>query len=213
MATVIQLLRKQLSAPRITLFDPRNHAAAALAKFLSEKLPLVQIYHGEFGDLAQQMDVLVVPTNNVGAMAKEYADYFGDPVLESRLKSMIRSRYSGKFLLGQAVLIATSSPLFPHIICTPFVRSDGVRGNEPTNAYVATRAILDLWRFGRYRRRVIRRLVKSIAMPVLAPDVGTFSLDVAAKEQMRALEETYAAYIETQRRHPYLSLVPDLHKA
>ncbi|OGL62532.1 hypothetical protein A3C09_00085 [Candidatus Uhrbacteria bacterium RIFCSPHIGHO2_02_FULL_47_44] len=212
MATIIQLFAKRLNPPRIMLFDHRNTASSAWSKHIGQKLPLVHVYHGEFGDLARDTDAIVVPTNNAGVMAKEFVDYFGDPVLERRLKSMIRSRFSDKLLLGQAVLVETSSQQFPYVICTPFVRSDGVRGNEPTNAYVATRAIMDLWRFGLYRRRIIRRLLKSIAMPFLAPDTGTFSMDTVAKEQLRALEETYSAYSETQRRHPYLSLVPDISK-
>ncbi|MCX6714599.1 MAG: hypothetical protein NTX72_02190 [Candidatus Uhrbacteria bacterium] len=213
MATIIQLFVKQLIPPRIKLFDVRDATSAAWGKHLGQKLPLVHVYHGEFGDLARDMDAIVVPTNSVGSLAKEFVDYFGDPILERRLRSIVRSRYSGKLLMGQAVLIATNSPQFPYLICTPFVRSDGICGNEPTNAYVIMRAILELWRYGRYKRRVVRRLVKSIAVPFLAPETGMFPFDMIAKEQLRALSEFYTTCSESQRRHAHLSLVPDLGKA
>lgn len=213
MATIIQLFAKQLSPPMIKLFDQRDPTTSAWSKYLDQKLPFVHVYHGEFGDLAQEMDAMVVSTSSTGSIPKEFVDYFGDPILERRLRSIIRSRCSGKLLIGQAVLIATNNRQFPYLICTPFVRSDGIHGNEPTNAYVATRAILELWRFGRHKRRVIRRLVKSIAIPFFSPETRGFSLDMVAREQMRALEEFFAVCTASQRRHPHLSLVPDLSKA
>jgi len=208
----MKLFTKHQVPPQITLFESRDSVPSLWDKHLGQRLPQVHIYHGEFGDLAYTADAIVVPVNSVGEIPKEYSNYFGDPVFERRLLAAIRNKHSGKLLMGRAVMVATESEQFPYVICTPIARTDSVCGNEPTNAYVAMRSILEFWRYGFHKRRIVRRLVKSIVIPILAPDKGAFSLDTVVKEQLRALQENLEAWSETQRRFRHLSLVPDLNK-
>ncbi len=208
----IKHFTKRLVPPEVTLFESRDSVPSFWDKHVGQKLPQVHIYHGGFGDLAYTTDAIVVPVSSAGVIPGDYAGYFSNPALEQRLQTVIRNRHSGKLLLGRVVMIATQKEQFPYLICTPVVRADGVFGNEPTNAYVAMRGILEFWRFGLHKRQSVRRLVKSIAIPILSPEPGMFSLDTLVKEQLRALQENLDAWSGVQRRFRHLSLVPDLKK-
>lgn len=212
MTSDIKLFTKPLIPPNITLFESRDSVPSFWDKHLGPRLSQVHIYHGEFGELAYGTDAIVVPISGAGVLPREYVDYFGDPILEQRLRSIVRNKHGGKIPMGHTVIVATQNEQFPYLICTPIVRTDGVFGTEPTNAYVAMRSILEFWRFGRHKRRIVRRFVKSIAIPILAPGSGVFSLDTVVKEQLRALQENLEAWSEAQRRFRHLSLVPDLKK-
>lgn len=212
MTSSIKFFTKRLVPPEITLFESRDSVPSFWDKHLGQRLPQVHIYHGEFGDLAYDTDAIVIPITSAGVIPREYSGYLGDPVLEQRLQTIIRKKYYGKLLVGRVVMIATQREQFPYLICTPIVRADGVCGNEPTNAYVAMRGILEFWRFGRHNRRIVRRLVRSIAIPIFAPDVGSFTTDMVVKEQLRALQENFEAWSEVQRRFRHLTLVTDLKK-
>jgi hypothetical protein len=212
MTADIKLFTKRLVPPEITLFESRDSVPSFWDKHVGQRLPQVHIYHGGFGDLAYTADAIVVPVSSTGVIPSDYAGYFGNPALEQCLQTVIRNKHSGKLLLGRVVIIATEMEQFPYLICTPIVRADGVCGNEPTNAYVAMRGVLEFWRYGFHKHRVVRRLVKSIVIPILAPTPGLFSMDTVVKEQLKALQENLDAWSEVQRRFRHLSLVPDLKK-
>lgn len=213
MTSGIKFFTKRLVPPQITLFESRDSVPSFWDKHIGQRFPQVHIYHGEFGDLAYDTDAIVVPVTSAGVIPREYSGYLSNPDLEQRLQTVIRKKYFGKLLMGRVVMIATQREQFPYLICTPIVRADGVCGNEPTNAYVAMHGILEFWRFGRYNRRIVRQLVRSIAIPILTPEVRSLTTDMVVKEQLRALQENFETWSEIQRRFRHLSLVPDLKKS
>lgn len=213
MGTITKLFTKGFKPPHITLFEERESVTYVWEKYQRRTFPYVHIYHGDVWDYASSLDALVVPLNSSGQIPEVYLRYFNNPALEQRLRSAIRNKHEGKLMMGRAVLIATDNQEFPYIICTPISRPDIVRGNEPTNAYVATRAILDLWRFGRFQRRSVRNFVGSIGMSMLVPDSAVYSKDTVAKEQMKAIEESLSIWVSALSRSPHLRIVPDLSKS
>lgn len=207
MGTITELFPQSTARPHVTLIEPREHKTSLWDKYLGQSGLPVHSYHGEFGDFATQKDVLVIPIGNDGCVPKACVRYFGDPKLEQRFRAVVRDKYDSKLCLGQAVFVASNSPLFPYLIFVPIARSDGMVGNEPTNAYVAMRAVLDVWRFAMYKRKLVRHLVKTLLVPILVPESGVFSLDTVVREQFRALKECFVALSVPRRQAPYLQLV------
>lgn len=207
METITELFPRTMPRPHITLIESREHKTSLWDKYIAQNNLPVYSYHGEFGDF--EKDALVIPIGSDGCIPKVYVRYFGDPKLEQRFRAVVRDKHDGKLLLGQAAFIASNDSFFPYLIFVPIQRVDGVVGNEPTNAYMTMRAVLDVWRFGIYKRKPVRHLVKTMLIPILAPESGSFSLDTVVREQFRALAECFAALSIPRRQTPLLQLVTD----
>lgn len=200
MGTITQLFARSQNPPRIVLFGLRDDLVSAWTQLLDpRKFPWVHIYHGEFGDLANQVDAIVVPTNSLGIMESVYSGYFGD-VLENKLRARVRRLYHGKMLVGHAAMVSTKNRFFPHVICTTNVPISLVPGKESANAYLATRAVFDLWRFGRCDRRQIRRSIKAIAIPGFGLSDGRVSAVACANQQFKALQDAFSPFVRLETK-------------
>lgn len=200
MGSVTRLYVRHLNPPRIVLCDLRDDLVSAWTQQLDPgKTPWINIYHGEFGDLASEVDAIVIPITCAGIMGRVFVECFGE-ALQKKLLARIRRKYHGKMSVGQAVILSTQSRFFPYIICTPIVQVTMVPGKETTTAYLATRAVFDLWQLGRFERRLIRRMIKSIALPGLGMSTDQISVDACAKQQFKASKEAFS-FLRDANKH------------
>lgn len=200
MGSVTQLHVRCPNPPQVILFGLQDDLVSAWTQLLDpEKFPWIRIYRGEFGDLAGEVDAIVIPTNSLGIMDSVFANYFGG-AFQNKLQEKIQRKHRGKFFVGQTTMLSTQSRLFPHVISASIVPVSVDPGKETSTPYLSTRAIFELWRFGRFERRVIRRLVKTIAIPGLGMNAGQISADACARQQFKVLREMFCLPHDTQKR-------------
>lgn len=150
----------------------------------------VNIEHRSIFDVP--CDALVSPANSFGymnggidfAISKQLGWH-----LEKRLQAIIRSRYHGELLVGQAEIIETDHPDFPFLIAAPTMRTPMTVARTP-NVYLAMKAILLLLEHGQFPGGTpVKEKVKSIAIPGLGTGVGQMPLMDCARQMRIAWED------------------------
>lgn len=209
MGSLTQLHLRSPNPPRLVLCDERGELVSVWTQlFDALKSPQINIYRGEFGDLAREIDAIVIPMNSHGIMEVPYLCYFGE-ALQKRIQAKVRRQFQGKMLVGKAFMVSTHNKFFPYAICVPNAPVSLLPGKETASAYLSTRAIFDLWRFGRLDRKLIRRFVKTIAIPGLGMSDGQNAASVCARQQFRAFQDSFSLSHDTPRRS--LSILDRLH--
>lgn len=132
-------------------------------------------------------DALVSPANSYGYMNGGIDFAISKTLgwhLEKRLQALIREKYYGELLVGQAEIIATDREAFPYLIAAPTMRHPRTIHGTP-NVYLAMRAILLLGRYGRLADGTpVSERVTSIAIPGLGTGIGQV-LPIDCARQMR----------------------------
>eukprot|EP00105_Crassostrea_gigas_P018001 XP_011435986.1 PREDICTED: uncharacterized protein LOC105334291 isoform X1 [Crassostrea gigas] len=165
----------------------------------------VQISNGDLFESAPAADAIVCPVNSFGFMDEginmAYSKYFGGQMQE-RLQHVIRKKYRGEILVGQAVIIAAYSwhtqpseedlqgfneglPI-NYLIAAPTMRIP--QGVENTvNAYLAFRAVILAVR-EHNKRNYGSRKIRSVLCPGLGTDIGLMDHDQCANQMCLAYE-------------------------
>ena len=200
MGSLTQLYLRCRNPPRLVLCDTRGDLVSMWTQLFDPlKSPQIHIYRGEFGDLVNEVDAIVIPVNSLGVMEEPYLGYFGE-ALQKKICAKVRRQFKNKMMVGKAVFVSTQNAFFPYAICVTNVPVSLVPGKENATSYLASRAVFDLWRFGRLDRKLIRRFVKSIVVPGLGLSEGQNSANVCARQQFKAHQDTFSLLRDAPKR-------------
>lgn len=150
----------------------------------------VNITHGSIFD--ESHDAIVSPANSHGymnggidfAISKNLGWH-----IEKRLQEVIRSKYYGELLVGQAEMVETDHAQYPYLISAPTMRTPMTIFRTP-NVYLAMKAILILAEYGTFSDGTpVKEKVKSIAIPGLGTGVGQVSALDCARHMRIAWED------------------------
>lgn len=158
-------------------------------------------FEGTCGDLfSYDADAVVSPANSFGFMDGN-ADYFisqrlGWDVMQ-RLQAEIRGYYDGELLVGQAVAIATSDPVFRYVISAPTMTVPIII--EDYNAiYLAARAAV---------RKALALNLDSLIFTGMGTGCGQVPYKIAAHMMAEGIRDALnpptfpASWGEAQQRH------------
>jgi O-acetyl-ADP-ribose deacetylase (regulator of RNase III) len=157
-------------------------------------LPNVEIYNGSILDLS--VDAVVSPANSFGFMDGGidllYSHRFGWH-LQERLQKLIREKYHGELLIGQAEIVETDNPQIPFVISAPTMRVPMIL-KDSVNPYLAARAVFLLIKHGSffngsYKNEPVSKFVQSVAFSGLATGVGRIGFNTCARQMQKAVEE------------------------
>jgi O-acetyl-ADP-ribose deacetylase (regulator of RNase III) len=137
-------------------------------------------------------DAIVSPANSFGfmnggidfAISKNLGWH-----IEKKLQKIIRERYFGELLVGQATIVETDHTLFPYLISSPTMRTPMTIHRSP-NVYLCMKAILTLLKYGKFEDGTpIYEKVKTVAMSGLGTGVGQVPPLVCARQMRIAWED------------------------
>jgi len=190
-------------------------AALALAwEAACGDLPGVTVHRGSIFDVA--CDAVVSPANSFGFMDGGidalYVERFGEGV-QSRVRRQILDRHGGELLVGSAEIVETGAAATPFLIAAPTMRVPMVLPHDSINPYLATRAVLRVWRQGQLPAGdPVGERVRSVAFPGMGTGVGRLPPELCARQMRTALEEHLApgafrfptSWAEASERHQLL---------
>ncbi len=137
-------------------------------------------------------DAIVSPANSFGFMNGGIDFVISKNLgwhIEKKLQKVIREKYFGELLVGQAEIIATDHTLFPYLISAPTMRTPMTIHRTP-NVYLCMKAILNLVKYGKFEDGTpIHQKVKSIALSGLGTGVGQVAPLVCARQMRIAWED------------------------
>jgi O-acetyl-ADP-ribose deacetylase (regulator of RNase III) len=186
------ILRQRIKANlylKIHLIDINPELCSAW-KTVFEEIPQIEIHHQSIFDFS--FDALVSPANSYGYM-NGGIDFLISKTLgwhiEKRLQEIIRARYYGELLVGQAEIVETDREQYPFLIAAPTMRHPMTIRNTP-NVYLAMKAILILLRDGRFPDgALVSEKVKSVAIPGLGTGIGQVPAIDCARQMRMAWED------------------------
>jgi len=173
----------------ILLVDTNSEITDAWQKVFAD-VPQVAVHHGSIFD--HPADALVSPANSFGymnggidfAISKHLGWH-----LEKELQKIIREKYYGELLVGQAEIIETGHELFRYLIAAPTMRTPMTITRGP-NVYQSMKAVLLLLQYGKLRTdEPVKSRVNSIAIPGLGTGVGQVRPLVCARQMRLAWED------------------------
>lgn len=190
-----------------------NDAVVAAWRTYFDKIPNVTVTHGSVFEV--RCDALVSPANSFGFMDggidMAISQYFGWEVQE-QLQKLIRRKYHGELLVGQAEIVPTYHVRIPYVIAAPTMRVPTILGHDTVNIYLATRAVLLLVQNGvLVDETPVREVVTRVAIPGMGTGVGKVPPDVCARQMKQAVDEflngscTFpTSWYDAERRHQLL---------
>ena len=153
-------------------------------------VPQVTIRHGSIFDVPA--DALVSPANSFGYMNGGIDFAISKTLgwhLEKDLQHVIREKYYGELLVGQAEILSTGHAQFPYLIAAPTMRTPMTITRGP-NVYHSMRALLLLLEHGRLPDgRPVQEVVRTVAIPGLGTGVGQVRPLVCARQMRLAWED------------------------
>lgn len=153
----------------------------------------VEVHRGSVLDVDAQ--AVVSPANSFGWMRggidAVYARTF--PAIEQHVRSAVLAYHGGELPVGQALIVPTEAPSPAWLISAPTMREPGeVLPPDTVHPYLAARAVFNLWRHGRLEDdRLVRRVVRTIALPGLGTGVGGVPPENCARQVMAAWDEVF----------------------
>ncbi|MEL6133360.1 MAG: macro domain-containing protein [Bacteroidota bacterium] len=145
-------------------------------------------------------DALISPANSFGYMngGIDFAisKYLGWHI-EKELQQIIREKYYGELLVGQAEILPTSHPDFPYLISAPTMRTPMTIVRTP-NVYLAMKAILTLIAYGKMRDGTpVNTHIQTVAIPGLGTGIGQVKPLDCARQMRIAWEDVQNRKFET----------------
>ncbi|MEG3861059.1 macro domain-containing protein [Microcoleus sp. herbarium12] len=159
-------------------------------------------------------DAIVSPTNSFGFMDcgldLEIKEYFGE-IVQERLQKLIQTRHYGELLVGTAEVVDTDHDAIPYLIAAPTMRVTTVLP-ETVNVYLATRAVLNLVKFGTVPDGTpVKHIIETIAIPWLGTGTGEVPPELYANQMKVALQDILLSqykfpesWQEAQKNHELL---------
>jgi len=173
----------------LNLVDTNEEVIAAWHQVFAD-VPQVTVRHGSIFD--HPADALVSPANSFGYMngGLDFAisKHLGWH-LEKDLQRIIREKYYGELLIGQAEILPTGHAQFPYLIAAPTMRTPMTITRGP-NVYQAMKAILVLLRYGKISDgKPVSNKVQTISIPGLGTGIGQVRPLVCARQMRLAWED------------------------
>jgi len=173
----------------LNLVDTNPEVIAAWQQVFAD-VPQVTVRHGSIFD--HPADALVSPANSFGYMngGLDFAisKHLGWH-LEKDLQQIIRDKYYGELLIGQAEILPTGNAQFPYLIAAPTMRTPMTITRGP-NVYQAMKAILVLLRYGKMANgELVSAKVQRVAIPGLGTGIGQVRPLVCARQMRLAWED------------------------
>ncbi|KAA9332305.1 phage tail protein [Hymenobacter busanensis] len=182
----------------LNLIDTNSEITDAWSLVFAD-VPQVSVCHGSIFE--HPADAIVSPANSFGfmnggidfAISKHLGWH-----LEKDLQRVIREKYYGELLVGQAEIIETGSPLFPYLIAAPTMRTPMTITRGP-NVYQAMKALLLLLRYGKLSTgEAVGDKVQNVAIPGLGTGVGQVRPLVCARQMRIAWEDVMEEKFATE---------------
>lgn len=182
----------------LTLIDINPEVADAWEQVFAD-VPQVSVRHGSIFDYPA--DAIVSPANSFGymnggidfAISKHLGWH-----LEKALQRLIREKYYGELLVGQAEILATGSPQFPYLIAAPTMRTPMTITRGP-NVYQSMKAVLVLLPYGKLATgEAVGERVQRVAIPGLGTGVGQVRPLVCARQMRLAWEDVMHEQFATE---------------
>lgn len=181
--------------------------------FIDTNEKVVQAWEKVFGDLSNitikhdsifnhPCDAIVSPANSFGfmnggidfAISKNLGWH-----IEKKLQKVIREKYYGELLVGQAEVIETENPNFLYLISAPTMRTPMTILRSP-NVYLAMKAILILLKYGKMPNGdLVKDTIQSIAIPGLGTGVGQMPPIISARSMRIAWEDVMNEKYTTEK--------------
>ncbi len=157
----------------------------------------IKIHRGSIFEV--KCDAIVSPTNSFGFMDGgldlEISEYFGGHVQE-RLHKLIKTRHHGELLVGTAEVVDTDHAEIPYLIAAPIMRVPAVL-IETVNVYLATRAVLNLVKFGTVPDGTpVKHIIETIAIPDIGMETGKVPPHICALQMKAAFQEILLSQYE-----------------
>ncbi|MDJ1506490.1 macro domain-containing protein [Xanthocytophaga agilis] len=137
-------------------------------------------------------DAIVSPANSFGYMNGGIDFVISKNLgwhIEKRLQKIIREKYYGELLVGQAEIVPTDHTSFPYLISAPTMRLPMTILRTP-NIYLCMKAILTLLQYGKFTDgQGIRDKINSVAIPGLGTGIGQFPPILCARQMRIAWED------------------------
>lgn len=158
----------------------------------------VEIYEGSILDV--DCDAIVSPANSFGFMDGGidllYSRHFGWQV-QNDLRQAIFQRHRGELLIGQAEIVATGAEVPAFLIAAPTMRVPMILGRDSINPFLATRAALQLVRYGEFPTgphagTLLSSRLATIAFPGMGTGVGRVPVEICARQMRTAYDEVMA---------------------
>ena len=174
---------------QLRLVDTNPEITAAWQQVFAD-VPQVSIHQGSIFDYPA--DALVSPANSYGymnggidfAISKHLGWH-----LEKELQQLIREKYYGELLVGQAEILPTGHADFPYLIAAPTMRTPMTITRGP-NVYQSFRAVLLLLQHGHLPTgEAVREQVQVVALPGLGTGIGQVRPLVCARQMRLAWED------------------------
>lgn len=147
-------------------------------------------------------DAIVSPANSFGFMNGGIDFVISKHLgwhIEKRLQQLIREKYYGELLVGQAIIVETDHKQIPYLISAPTMRNPMTLSRTP-NVYLATKAILTLLKYGTFDDGTrIDDKVKTIAIPGLGTGIGQVPPLVCARQMRIAWEDVIKEKYKTEK--------------
>ena len=132
----------------------------------------VVVRHGAIA--AVECDAIVSPANSFGIMTGgvdlPISEYLGWHV-QDRLQGVIDKKYGGELPVGKAEIIPTDHPKVPWLISAPTMRTP-MDVSKTNNAYLATKAVMDLFNSKFDDGTAIEERIKTVAFPGMGTGTG-----------------------------------------
>lgn len=155
----------------------------------------IEIYYGSIFDI--ECDAIVSPANSFGMMTGgldyKISEFFGWD-LQERLQSIIKTKYHGELLVGQAEIVETNHNKIQYLISAPTMRKPMIIKNT-SNVYIAMRAILLLLK--------THTFISKISIPALGVGTGKMSYKKCALQMKTSIDDFLYDkhdFIETWKR-------------
>jgi O-acetyl-ADP-ribose deacetylase (regulator of RNase III) len=174
---------------QISLIDINATLCEAWEKVFAD-ISEVEVIHGSVFDHSR--DALISPANSFGYMNGGIDFLISKHLgwhIEKRLQALIREKYYGELLVGQAEIVSTDHDRYPWLIAAPTMRTPMTIHRTP-NVYLASKAILILLQHGRFADGTpVREKVQSVAIPGLGTGIGQVDPLVCARQMRIAWED------------------------
>lgn len=149
-------------------------------------------------------DCVVSPANSFGFMDggldRVLLWRFGSG-LQDKLQKIIREKYNGELLVGQAELMDTRSDRIPYLISAPTMRVPMII-DETVNVYLASKAIFNIVKNN--------DRITTVTIGGLGTGVGLMPCDISAKQMRKAYDDVFVGstfpedWYEAQTNHQML---------
>jgi O-acetyl-ADP-ribose deacetylase (regulator of RNase III) len=193
--------------PDRILLVARDAALAAAWAEAFEEVDGVAVHHGDL--FAFPADAMVSPANSFGIMDggldRAIRAQLGF-VVEERAQAAIVARHHGELPVGQAEVVPTDHPSWPHLVVAPTMRvPEGVA--QTTHAYLSFRAAL--LAVARHNQAAAPpAVIRSVACPGLGTGIGGMSPGRCAVQMQQALR-----MVRGPARIPSYEMIHAVHRA